>query len=150
MGQWQKEGRQDSSHCLESGVHILLGTHVRPVDATCVCRAGLNRFLVQTNVGHEPGWVAERSAKQHKSRWPFRISQKQPPQCYDFQNVKQRWILTLWAPKGRDVAKLVEYRTGTPLTWVWFPGAAWDFSPSQLSLQTLLRSPYIPMRNCTH
>ena len=48
---------------------------------------------------------------------------------------------------GRDVAQLLERRTGTPLRQVRFPGAARDFSPSQLSVQTLLRCPYTPECN---
>ena len=53
----------------------------------------------------------------------------------------QRHLPTLSsrAFRGGDVAQLVERRTGTPLTPVRFPGAARDFSPSQLSVQTLLR-----------
>ena len=43
---------------------------------------------------------------------------------------------------GGGVAQLVERQTGTPLTQVRFPGAARDFSLSQLSVQTLLRCPY--------
>ena len=42
-------------------------------------------------------------------------------------------------PRSEDVAQLVERRTGMPLSKVQFPGAARDFSPSQLSVQTLLR-----------
>ena len=34
--------------------------------------------------------------------------------------------------------------TGMPPMQVRFPGAARDFSPSQLSVQTLLRCPYTP------
>ena len=51
---------------------------------------------------------------------------------------------------GGDVAQLVEHRTGTSLRQVRFPGAARDFSPSQLSVQTLLRCPYNPVRNRMH
>ena len=40
---------------------------------------------------------------------------------------------------SRDVAQLVERRTGTPLTQIRFPVAARDFSHSHLSVQTLLR-----------
>ena len=62
--QWKRrEGVQACSCWWECGVHILQGTHMRPVDATRVSRAGLDRLLVQTNVRHELGRVAERSAK---------------------------------------------------------------------------------------
>ena len=45
---------------------------------------------------------------------------------------------------GGNVAQLVERRTVTPLRQVRFHGAARDFSPSQLFVQTLLRCPYSP------
>ena len=43
-----------------------------------------------------------------------------------------------------NVVQLVAHRIVTPLTQVRFPGPAKDFSPSQLSVQTLLRYPYTP------
>ena len=59
-------------------------------------------------------------------------------------------ILCAYLRRGRDgdVAQLVEDQTGTSLTQVRFPGGARDFSPSQLSVQTLLWCPYTPM--CSH
>ena len=51
---------------------------------------------------------------------------------------------------GRDVAQLVEHQTGTLPTQVQFPGAARDFSPSQLSVQTLLRVSVHPVCNRMH
>ena len=44
---------------------------------------------------------------------------------------------------GGYVAQLIERRTGTPPTQVWFPGAA-------RAVQTLLRCPYTPLCNNTH
>ena len=56
--------------------------------------------------------------------------------------------------QGGDEAELVERRTGTPLRQVRFPGTTRVFffflSQSQLSAQTLLRCPYIPVCNCLH
>ena len=55
--------------------------------------------------------------------------------------------------KNQDgvIAQLVDHRTVTPLTQVRFPGAAREFfSQSQLSMQTLLRCPYNPVRNHMH
>ena len=48
------------------------------------------------------------------------------------------------------VAQLAEHRTGTPPTQVQFSSVARDFSPSQLSVQTLLQCQYTPMHNCIH
>ena len=53
--------------------------------------------------------------------------------------------------RRRDVAQLVERRTGTPLRQVRFPGAARDFSSRvNLSMQTLFRCPYTPVSNRMH
>ena len=48
------------------------------------------------------------------------------------------------------VAQLVERRTGTPLRQVRLTGAARDFTPSQLSVQTLFRCPYTLLCNRMH
>ena len=45
---------------------------------------------------------------------------------------------------GGDVAQFAERKTSTPLRQVRFPVAARDFSPSQISVQTLLRCPCSP------
>ena len=49
-----------------------------------------------------------------------------------------------------DVAELVEHRTGIPLMQIQFPGAASDFSTSQLSVQTFSRCLYTPVCNHMH
>ena len=49
---------------------------------------------------------------------------------------------------GGNVARLVEHQTSTRPMQVQIPVVAKDFSPSQLSVQTLLWCPYTPVRNC--
>ena len=51
---------------------------------------------------------------------------------------------------GRDVAQLVEHRTGTPPTQVRFPGAARDFSPRVNFQCRLSYGVRTPVRNCMH
>ena len=56
---------------------------------------------------------------------------------------------------GGNVARLVEHQTSTRPTQVQIPVVAKDFSPSQLSVQALLRCPYTPcaiayINLCTH
>ena len=51
------------------------------------------------------------------------------------------WLANMW---GWDVSQLVQHQTGTPLMQVQFHGAARNFSPSQLSVQTLFWSLYSP------
>ena len=46
--------------------------------------------------------------------------------------------------RGGDVAQLVERQTGTPLRHFGFPGAARDFSSSQISVQALLHASVHP------
>ena len=63
-------------------------------------------------------------------------------QVIGFNGLSSLWVNwnLFWRPSswGGDVPQLVERRTGSPLTQVRLPGAASDFSPSQLSVQSLL------------
>ena len=43
-----------------------------------------------------------------------------------FWSVLEKFAVTV---KGWGCRSVVEHRTATPLTQIWFPGAAWDFSP---------------------
>ena len=61
--------------------------------------------------------------------------------CCDFDASSRR---------DRDVAQLVEHWTGLLPTQAPFPGAARNFSPRQLALQTLLQCPYNPVCSCMH
>ena len=57
------------------------------------------------------------------------------PDHYTFQNIRKT------PPEEAGISRLVEClpeNTGAVLTWVWFPHAARNFSPNQLSVQTLL------------
>ena len=48
-------------------------------------------------------------------------------------------VVQIMFDMGGDAAQLIEHWTSTLLTQVRFPGVTRDFSPSQLSVQTLLR-----------
>ena len=78
-------------------------------------------------------------------RWGFNVCVSSSPLR---GRRRRRWETD--TQRDGEVAQLAQHRTGTWPTQVRVPCAKRDFSPSYLSVQTLLRCPYTPVCNHPH